>query len=239
MTSVPAPDDPASAHVLDNPVWSALTGRHRDLGRGSNRVRHYLPEVSVFGAVADWDDPRVWDDVLGLVGPGADFACMGPAVVPPPGWSVPWSAEGVQLVQTDALLGQHDAEAVRLHEADVPEMLDLVARTQPGPFLPRTHELGTYLGIRREGRLVAMAGERLKPDGWTEISAVCTDPAYRGRGLASRLVLAVTAGIQERGDRVLLHAAATNTNAIGLYERLGFTLRRRPQFVALRTPERT
>ena len=90
--------------------------------------------------------------------------------------------------------------------ADVPEILDLVARTQPGPFRPRTIELGTYLGFRHDGALVAMAGERLHPAGWTEISAVCTDPAYRGRGLATRLVSAVGAGIAERGDRVLLHA---------------------------------
>ena len=238
MAQVPVPDGPTADHVLDNPVWSALTGRHRDLAQGDARVRRYLPDVSVFGAVSDWGDPRVWDDILDLVGRGADLAFMGPTLTLPTGWSTPWAAEGVQLVQTDALVGQHDVDTVRLVEADVPEMLDLVARTRPGPFGPRTHELGTYLGIRHDGRLVAMAGERLKPDGWTEISAVCTDPAYRGHGLARRLVLAVVAGIQERGERALLHAAATNTNAIRLYEHLGFTLRWRPQFVALRTPGR-
>jgi ribosomal protein S18 acetylase RimI-like enzyme len=127
-----------------------------------------------------------------------------------------------------------DPEAVRLGPADVPEMLDLVARTQPGPFLPRTIVLGTYLGIRRAGALVAMAGERMRPPGWSEISAVCTDPAHRGQGLAGRLVRAVGTVIRERGDVPFLHAAASNTAGIRLYEELGFTLRREILFAALR-----
>jgi predicted GNAT family acetyltransferase len=115
-------------------------------------------------------------------------------------------------------------------------MLDLVGRTKPGPFLPRTVELGTYLGIRRDGALVAMAGERLHPPGWTEISAICTDEAFRGQGLATRLVHAVAAGIRERGETPFLHASADNTNAIRLYESLGFRLRRSATFLAARVP---
>ena len=115
-------------------------------------------------------------------------------------------------------------------------MLDLVARTEPGPFRKRTIELGTYLGIRREGSLVAMAGERLHPPGWTEISAVCTDPAFRGQGLATTLVRALVADIRTRGEQALLHAAATNTSAIRLYESMGFRLRTRLLFAAIRAP---
>ena len=115
-------------------------------------------------------------------------------------------------------------------------MLDLVQRTRPGPFRPRTIAMGTYLGIRRGGRLVAMAGERLHPTGWTEISAVCTDDEHRGQGLATRLVLAVAAGIRDRGDTPFLHAAATNVDAIRLYAALGFRLRRTLTFGAVRTP---
>jgi predicted GNAT family acetyltransferase len=116
-------------------------------------------------------------------------------------------------------------------------MLDLVARTRPGPFLPRTIELGTYLGIRRGGALVAMAGERLRPPGWTEISAVCTDPAHQGQGLATRLVHAIAAVIRDRGETPFLHASADNTGAISLYESLGFRLRRTLDFCALTLPE--
>jgi predicted GNAT family acetyltransferase len=115
-------------------------------------------------------------------------------------------------------------------------MLDLVARTRPGPFGSRTVEMGTYLGFVEDGVLVAMAGERLHPPGYTEISAVCTDADHRGRGLATRLVLAVAAGIRARGEVPFLHAAADNTTAIRLYEHLGFRLRARPDFVALTVP---
>jgi predicted GNAT family acetyltransferase len=120
--------------------------------------------------------------------------------------------------------------------ADVPEILDLVARTQPGPFEPRTIEMGVYLGIRSCGRLVAMAGERNHPAGWTEISAVCTDVDHRGQGLAARLVRAVAYGINQRGERALLRARATNENAIRLYGYLGFELRRTTHFARLRAP---
>ncbi|MFF8860740.1 GNAT family N-acetyltransferase [Streptomyces sp. NPDC015139] len=120
--------------------------------------------------------------------------------------------------------------------ADVPEILDLVARSRPGPFLNRTVDMGTYLGIRNEGRLIALAGERLRLPGRTEISAVRTDPGHRGRGLATRLVRAVAAGIRDRGDTPFLHAAADNRRAIRLYESIGFTFRRRSRIVQVRTP---
>jgi predicted GNAT family acetyltransferase len=105
-------------------------------------------------------------------------------------------------------------------------MLELVRLTDPGPFLQRTIELGKYVGIRRDGALVAMAGERLHFDGWTEISAVCTAPTYRGQGLASRLVSVLVADIQQRSEHVFLHVLTVNTNAIRLYEGLGFRARR-------------
>jgi len=130
------------------------------------------------------------------------------------------------------MIGEHvtgldEPDAASLHAADVPEMLELVRQTDPGPFLDRTIELGDYLGIRRASRLVAMGGERLHFDGWTEISAVCTEPTYRGHGMASRLVGALIAGIEHRSERALLHVVTTNTNAIRLYEQLGFRERRK------------
>jgi ribosomal protein S18 acetylase RimI-like enzyme len=145
---------------------------------------------------------------------------------------------GVQMIATDALESRPDPEALLLGSGDVEEMLDLVARTKPGPFLPNTYELGTYLGLRREGALVAMAGERMHPEGWTEISAVCTDPAFRGQGLAARLIRAVAHVIRDRGERPFLHTAANNVNAIRLYESMGFVLRRSLVFYSARTPAR-
>ncbi|MCX5197941.1 GNAT family N-acetyltransferase [Streptomyces sp. NBC_00249] len=232
-----------NAAPLDNPVWAALTGPHRAFalfagpgpGGAGGRAARYLPEANPFAALADPDDPRSWADLAALAGPGGEVWLTG-LPTPPPGWETVLSIPGVQL-EGRAVRGEAAPEAVRLGAADVPEMLELVELTEPGPFLPRTVELGTYLGIRHEGRLVAMAGERMRPPGWTEISAVCTHPDHRGEGLAGRLVRAVAAGIRERGDVPFLHAAASNTGAVRLYESMGFVLRREPVFIGVRAPD--
>jgi ribosomal protein S18 acetylase RimI-like enzyme len=240
-TAVPGPTrstgsaEPAGPHLLDNPVWAALTGPHRHLAERVGSAARYQTDVSPFVAIADPDDPRSWADLAALVGPGNSFALAGVQVLPE-GWATGQSGQGVQLVAT-SLRDEPDPEAVRLTPADVPEMLDLVDRAKPGPFLPRTAELGAYYGIRRDGKLVAMAGERLRPPGWTEISAVCTDDEHRGQGLATRLVRHVAAGVRGRGDTPFLHAAAVNTGAIRLYESIGFTLRRSTVFHFLRVPD--
>lgn len=222
-------------HPLDNPAYASLTGPHAHLAERRGRIVRYPLDVSPWLALPDDPGEADWADLAALAGPGTEVPLPGTTVDPPDGWELTFVLDGVQLVD-DGIAAAPDPEAVRLGPPDVPEMLDLVERTQPGPFLPRTVELGTYLGIRRGGALVAMAGERLHPPGWTEISAVCTDPAYRGHGLATRLVLAVAHGIRERGETPFLHTSARNTDAIRLYEALGFRLRRTTQFRAARTP---
>ncbi|MGW3146199.1 GNAT family N-acetyltransferase [Streptomyces sp. NPDC001177] len=224
-------------HVLDNPALASLTGPHAHFAERRGRVLRYPVDVSPWLALPAEPDAGDWADLAALAGPGAEVPLPGFRGRVPDDWEITFQVEGVQLVG-EGLASAPDAEAVRLGPADVPEMLDLVDRTRPGPFLPRTIELGTYLGIRRSGALIAMAGERLHPPGWTEISAVCTDPAVRGEGLATRLILAVAHGIRERGESPFLHTGARNTNAIRLYESLGFRLRRRTAFLAARAPER-
>ncbi|SOD90058.1 GNAT family N-acetyltransferase [Streptomyces sp. Ag109_G2-15] len=238
LTSAGVGSDEATAapHVLDNPARASLTGPHAHFAERHGRVLRYPLDVSPWLALSDEPDADDWADLAALAGPGTEVPLAGYSGEVPDGWEVTFRVEGVQFVD-DGLAAAPDAEAVRLGPADVPEMLDLVARTEPGPFLPRTIELGTYLGIRREGALIAMAGERLHPPGWTEISAVCTDPAFRGEGLATRLILAVAHGIRERGETPFLHTSARNTNAIRLYESLGFRLRRQTAFLAARVPE--
>lgn len=231
LTADPTLGDP----VLDQPVWTSLTGAHRPLAERHHRAARYHPDVAGFVALSDPDDPAAWADLAALVGPGVTVALSGVTVPPPPGWTVGEDLPGVQMVDV-SLDKRPDPEAVRLTRDDIPDILDLVERTRPGPFRPGTIELGTYLGIRRDGRLVAMAGERLHPPGWTEISAVCTDPDHRGQGLATRLVSAVGAGIAARGERALLHAWAGNVGAIRLYEQLGFRLRRTTRFGQYTTP---
>ncbi|GAA3438717.1 GNAT family N-acetyltransferase [Kutzneria kofuensis] len=222
-----------SLSVLDNPVLTSLSGPHARFTERHGRVVRYPADVAPFLALPDQPDEAAWRDLAEFAGPGAEVTITAGVVTPPADWEVVAEFPAVQLVD-DGVAGVEDAEAVPLGPADVPEMIDLVERTRPGPFLPRTIELGSYLGIRRGGALVAMAGERMRPPGCTEISAVCTDPDHRGQGLAARLVLAVAAGIQSRGEIPFLHATQTNTGAIRLYESLGFRVHRRPVFVVTR-----
>ncbi len=224
----------SAAHVLDNPAWAALSGPQSHLGEVRPKAARFQPDVSPFTAVADRDDPASWRDLASLVGPGSGAAVIGLAETPD-GWTLRREIPAVQMIG-DALAVAPDPEACVLAAADVPAMLELVEQTKPGPFLPRTIEMGKYLGIKENGHLVAMAGERLQPPGWTEISAVCTSPSHLGRGLATRLIRAVGYGIRQRGDVPFLHASATNTTAIRLYERLGFVVRDRPRIVFLQAP---
>ncbi|WP_149826652.1 GNAT family N-acetyltransferase [Streptomyces tailanensis] len=225
----------AALHALDNPALASLTGPHAHFAEKRGRVLRYPVDVSPWLALPDEPDAGDWADLAALAGPGAEVALAGFGGGLPAGWEATFDLAGVQLVDAGIETAPDD-EAVRLGPADVPEMLDLVARTRPGPFLPRTVDMGTYLGIRRGGALVAMAGERLHPPDWTEISGVCTDEAWRGSGLGTRLILAVAHGIRERGETPFLHAAAANANALRLYETLGFRLRRTIRFTGVRVP---
>jgi ribosomal protein S18 acetylase RimI-like enzyme len=225
---------------LDNPTWAALAGPHRRFAEARGGAARYRPVMAPFAALRDGPasaDPDQWTALAELVGPGGIAVLAGDEPVPAAGWTVRQRIPGVQL-DGSGLAVEPDPKAVELGDADVPEMLDLVERTRPGPFLPETHLMGGYLGIRDDaGALVAMAGRRLHVPGGVEISAVCTDPAHRGRGLAARLVKAVGAGIRELGEVPFLHAAGNNTTAIRLYYALGFTLRREVVFSAVRAPE--
>ncbi|MER7479244.1 GNAT family N-acetyltransferase [Streptomyces sp. NPDC126510] len=229
------------AVALDDPVGESLREHHAHLARRLGGALTFVPEVATFSAVPAEPDAAAWADLAKLLGPGefADmFSC--PAM-PPPDWEPVFVLEGRQMIWTghggpDRSAAESYSDVVELGAEDVSEMLDLVERTRPGPFRPRTHELGTYLGIRDGDTLVAMVGERLRPPGWTEISAVCTAPKARGRGHAVRLLRAHIARITARGDRPFLHVAEANSGALALYERLGFDTRRHVTFRGFRTP---
>ena len=250
MSSPAATAPPPSGPIdrLDRPIWHALLGAHARVAQpasgpdGAVLAARYHPDVSPFAAVGEIEDAAGWSALAGIVEPGGQTVVMVPFDAPdgirpwpPAGWSVVMDLPGVQMIDR-AMRPAVDPEAVLLGPEDVTEMLDLVARTRPGPFAKRTIELGGYIGFRVAGRLVAMAGRRFAPGGWTEISAVCTDADQRGRGLGSRLVRAVAAGIVDGGDIPFLHAAATNP-AITLYEELGMEVRRSVRFIALRRVE--
>ena len=212
-------------HPLDHPVWNALNGRLAKFATGTTRALRMLPDIGPFGATMD-DTPEALADLAKLVPEAGPLLLMQPHESPtPPGTAVQLKGLGVQMVAHSVKPLEPNNEIEQLTAADAPEMLALATLTVPGPFATRTHELGTFLGVKQNGKLVAMAGERLRWPGYTEISGVCTHPDHRGKGYAGLLSRAVATQIMSRGETPMLHAWATNTPAIRLYEQLGFELR--------------
>ncbi|MFZ2511636.1 MAG: GNAT family N-acetyltransferase [Gordonia sp. (in: high G+C Gram-positive bacteria)] len=226
----------ATNHPLDDPFGSALRGRHARFARSHRSAIAYDTAVSVFYAHPPELTPAAYRDLAVLAGPHGTIGLRDRSTPLPSGWQ---RLETFSLVQ---YTGEHvatsvDPTLVALGPGDVAEMTALVRLTEPGPFLPRTIELGRYLGYRdrQSGQLLAMAGERAQPDGWTEISAVCTHPQARGRGLAHALIGAVTAGIVARGDLPFLHTTHDNP-ARRLYESMGFIHRSTVTLEIVRVP---
>jgi ribosomal protein S18 acetylase RimI-like enzyme len=215
---------PTDEALLDNPVYAALCGAHARFAQVSGRARRYSADVAPFLGLPSSPSAEDWRDAADLLAPGTYAAVRYSGAELPDAWQAVEAFDLVQMIG-ERVTGVDCSEAIPLGAADVPEMLELVAQTEPGPFLTRTIELGDYLGIRYDGALVAMAGERFHVESWTEISAVCTKPDHRGRGLASQLIGALIARIQLRSQRVFLHVLSTNTGAIRLYEELGFRVR--------------
>ncbi|MDZ7866543.1 GNAT family N-acetyltransferase [Acidovorax sp.] len=218
---------------LDRPVWAALLHAPQ-LTEGTVLARRYRRDVNLFASARD-DDSASLAALADLVGAGESiFMAQVPPVQVPPGLQLVRSAQGVQMLAMQAVAPVPGEEAVVvLGDADAPEMLALAQLTEPGPFLPRTHTMGRFVGVRIGGRLAAMAGERMRFAGATEVSGVCTHPDFRGRGLARRLSSVVAHAIQQRGDQAFLHAWASNHAAIALYESLGFQTRTEVQVAVL------
>jgi predicted GNAT family acetyltransferase len=212
--------------MLDRPVWAALSTRHLALSVGGALARRYAADVNLFASACD-DTPAALAALTALVRPGERvYLLQVPDIIVPAGLLAIKAAKGVQMVATRRMpAAMVDDEVVELTDADAPEMLALAKLTEPGPFLPRTHTMGAFRGIRVDGRLAAMAGERFRFPGHTEVSGVCTHPDFRGRGLARRLSAAVAARIESRGEQPFLHAWSSNRPAISLYESLGFEIR--------------
>jgi len=215
-----------SAHVLDRPVWSALTTRQATFAVGGDHARRFAPDIGPLAAARD-DDPDSLAALAALVPlDGTLLLLQADPIVVPPGLVAVTTAAGVQMVAEQFAPAPLDERIAPLTEADAGEMLALATLTKPGPFAARTPSLGEFWGMKERGVLVAMAGERMKHAGFTEVSGVCTHPSARGRGLGRILSTAVAARIVARGETPYLHAYATNTVAIQLYESLGFRLRR-------------
>jgi ribosomal protein S18 acetylase RimI-like enzyme len=211
-------------HMLDNPIWTALSTRQAYIAKGGAWARRFPPEIT---ALAGFPQPstQAYGALSRLANgaPAALFLAAPPDL--PEGWSQLRGASLLQMVYENGVAASPRHEWVELTADDVPEMVPLAELTQPGPFGARTYQLGTYLGIRQSGKLVAMAGERLCLPGYVEISAVCTHPDHVGKGYAASLMLVLIEKLRRQGEIPFLHVRAQNARAIALYERLGFRTR--------------
>jgi len=224
-------------HPLDRPVAASLWGPHAELADGADNARRYRHPVNLFAACRDDADPACHAELAALFAPGeAAYLLQVPAPPRPAGFAVEREAVGVQMLGPNPASQRPSPsiEFTALDASDAVDMLELATLTEPGPFLSQTWRMGQFFGVREQGRLLAMAGERMRPAGWTEVSGVCVHPEARGRGLARALSAAVLDAIAARGERAFLHAWRSNIAAIRLYESLGFTQRAEVQVSVLR-----
>ena len=181
------------------------------------------------------DGPEAVAALAALVGPKETvYVLQAAPITVPPGLKATLQAKAVQMVASGSVPKiAPSLPLIELGDDDVPDMLALTRLTEPGPFLSRTRTMGRFIGVRIDGRLAAMAGERMRLPGFTEVSGVCTHPDFRGRGLARELSAAVAAHIEARHETPFLHAWRDNAPAIALYEQLGFRIRRQMNVAVL------
>jgi ribosomal protein S18 acetylase RimI-like enzyme len=215
------------AELFTDPVWHALNTRHSHLALIAGDARRYPVDVAPFAALAKPTERALWE-LHSLLAPGEFVWLMGTAYPYLPELTNEGTLECAQMV-LNAVLEEKPAPLrfERLTSVDSGAMVVLTDIAFPGFFRSRTYEMGTYYGAWLDGQLIAMAGERLALDGYTEISGVCTHPGHRGKGLAARLVARVARDHREQGVVSFLHVGAANTHAIDLYRRLGFVEARR------------
>ena len=224
--------------LLDHPIWHSLITTHAHLALGNGLARRYPPEIGPLAALRE-PTPEAWAELAALT-PTGDvvvlFLDQKPA--PPIGWELIRDGKLVQMICPSVPdVPATDHPLIPLGSSDFPEMIDLATLTEPGPFRARTAELGSFLGVRVDRRLATMAGERLAPTGFTEISAVCTHPDFRGRGYAQALVAQSTGNIHARGHMPFLTSFEHNTSAVRVYQRLGFSVRHSFELAVLRPPQ--
>ncbi|MEP9386966.1 GNAT family N-acetyltransferase [Mesorhizobium sp. KR9-304] len=220
-------------HILDRPVWNALNTRHASLALGGHLAKRYAPSIHPFASSRD-EGPESLAALAAIASPGETLIFLqADEFVLPPGFTQTMTSFGVQMIAERHMPVIEDDRIVPLGEADAADMLELATLTRPGPFTMKAQALGDFWGVRESGRLIAMAGERLKLDGLTELSGVATHPDFQGKGLGRLMTLFAAGKIYAKGEQPFLHTYATNSVAIRLYESIGFKLRTRMNVAAI------
>lgn len=216
-------------HPLDNPTWHTLSGAHAHWSSGTAEARRYARGFSPILGFAS----NVRPDFAGLAPfceAGEHFYCAGWSGPVPAGWKLEAESEMFRMVwEGEPPAGEDTAYIVKLEAAHAEQAVALATLTQPGPFGPRTLELGDYVGVVENGQLIAMAGERMHADRYREISGVCTHPDHQGHGLARQLMLVLIRRQLQRGEIPFLHVMCDNAAAHALYTRMGFAVFARPE----------
>jgi predicted GNAT family acetyltransferase len=223
-----------SAHILDRPVWNALTTRQTQFALGGEHARRFQPDIGPLTSAKD-DSAQALSELAELVRSKGVLLLQSEPIVVPPGLTTVSTATGVQMIAERLIHSQGDASSriEPLSQEDWREMHALATLTKPGPFESGTPRLGEFFGIKENGRILAMAGERMKMPGFEEVSGVCVHPDARGRGFARELSAFVAGRILDRGAVPFLHSYSTNAAAISLYESLGFRVRSAVNVAAL------
>jgi predicted GNAT family acetyltransferase len=214
-----------SPHPLDRPLWNSLTGGWAAIAQGDARALRIDPEHSYFAAPADFSAENLAALPLLPKAEGELWMAEADPLPPLPGLTILRESVLAQMIADAITPGEPDFDVQLLGEDEAGEMLALATMTKPGPFLGKTHRLGRFIGVKEKGRLIAMAGERMRMPGFAEVSGVCTHPDHRGRGYAAGLMRLVARRMLDRGETPFLHAYAVNAGAIRLYETLGFRVR--------------
>jgi N-acetylglutamate synthase-like GNAT family acetyltransferase len=231
--------------MLDNPAWWALNSLHKDFARGTDQAKRYLKGILPFIACATDEEgipADALDELAPWIEPGEVFYIIGRLPVLPKGWTMEFELPCAQMVlpaapkasttiNTKAPSPAAETPSIEtLGPSNATEMFDLINNIQPGYYNINTRQLGNYYGICHQKKLIAMAGERIQFPGFSELSAICTDPSYTGRGYAQHLITHICHKQAASNITPFLHVALSNQRAINLYERMGFQHRREISF---------
>jgi ribosomal protein S18 acetylase RimI-like enzyme len=220
-------------NLLDNPSWSALTTAQAQFAQGGPGAKRYLPGILPFAAFSSEGPASELDP---FIAPGETFYIIGSLPALPANWTVEGGLPCAQLLAPENLhcMPQPTEDIILLKDSDKADMYALINHIQPGYYLPDTPQLGDYCGIRRDGRLVAMTGERMRLTGFSELSAICTHPDHTGHGYAQQLIAWLCRRQHAAGITPFLHVSLANERALRLYIHLGFRHRREIVFTRLR-----